>query len=98
MVTLFKTRHSMILGILNYITDSGKTALTSVTSAFIGQAAVDSGIDKANVALQHAAWTIAILAGILTIVNLFFPLRTWYEEYKRKRHERFLNEMNNEDD
>lgn len=87
----------MLLSILNYITDSGKTALTSVTSAFIGQAAAEESLDRANVALQHAAWSIAILAGLLTIINLFFPLRTWYEEYKTRRHEKFIKEREDEE-
>lgn len=82
----------MLLAILNYITDSAKTAATSVAGVFVGQASISGSLSSANVALQHAAWTVAILAGLLTIANLFFPLRTFYEVYKSKKHERYLNE------
>jgi len=97
MITLSKTRRTMLLAILNYITDSGKTAFTSVAGVFVGQASLSSGLSGANTALQHAAWTVAILAGLLTIANLFFPLRTFYEDYKTKRKEQFIKEHEDED-
>jgi len=78
----------VIAHILNYITDSGRTAATSVVGAVTGQIAYESTtITSINTAFQHAAWTVAILAGIMTMVNLFFPLRTFYLRYKRKHHE-----------
>ena len=90
-------RRSMLLALLNYITDSGKTAVTSIAGVFVGQASVQGSLSAANTALQHAAWTVAILAGVLTVVNLFFPLRTFYEAYKTKRHEQFIKENDDED-
>lgn len=90
------TRRTMLLALLNYITDSAKTAVTSVAGVFVGQISANGTLSAANTALQHAAWTIAILAGFLTIINLFFPLRTFYEEYKIRRNEKFIKE--NEDD
>ncbi|MEI6062311.1 MAG: hypothetical protein WCR72_16530 [Bacteroidota bacterium] len=75
----------MILAILNFITDSSKTAVTSVASVFVGQAAYEGRINMANIALQHAAWTIAILTGLLTIINLFYPLRSIYDKRKQRR-------------
>jgi len=86
----------MLVSIVNYITDSSKTAFTSVGAAIFGQIANDdvSNLTLTNIGLQHAAWTIAILTGLLSIINLFFPLRTFYIEYKRKRHEKYLNETN----
>lgn len=65
--------------VLNYISNSEKTAITSLLSATIGQVAAAESV---NQALQRGAWTVAILAGILTMVNLFYPLRKWYD----KRH------------
>ncbi len=88
---------TMLLAILNYITDSGKTALTAVTSAAIGQAAAESKIDVANIALQHTAWFIAILAGILSIVNYFYPLRSWYEEKKARRIQKPIKQQDEDE-
>ena len=82
----------MLLAILNFITDSVKTAATSVVGVFVGQASVSGSLSAANVALQHAAWTVAIIAGVLTIANLFFPLRSFYEQYKTQKHEKYLKE------
>ena len=86
----------MLSAILNFITDSAKTASTSIAGAIVGQASAAGTLTIANTALQHAAWTVAILAGVLTIANLFFPLRTFYEEYKQRKHEQYLKE-NDED-
>jgi len=87
----------MLLALLNYVTDSAKTAATSIAGVFVGQASVSGSLSAANTALQHAAWSVAILAGLLTIANLFFPLRAFYEEYKTKKHEQFLKENDDED-
>lgn len=82
----------LLTALLNYVTDTTKTAVTSLTGAVVGQVASESGLSLANVALQHAAWVTAILAAILTIVNLFFPLRTFYNEYKERRQEKYLKD------
>lgn len=82
----------MLSLIFNFITNSGKTATTAVASVTIGQLSTTWTVSKANTALQHGAWTIAILAGILTVINLFFPLRTFYQEYKIRKHERYIKE------
>ena len=74
----------MLTYLLNYITDSGRTALTSVAGAITGQIAFEtSALTNINTAFQHAAWSVAILAGIMTMVNLFFPLRTFYDNRKK---------------
>jgi len=74
----------MLTYLLNYITDSGRTALTSVAGAITGQIAFETNaLTNINTAFQHAAWTVAILAGIMTMVNLFFPLRSFYDKHKR---------------
>lgn len=67
--------------------DPLKSALTSLTSAGIGTmtkylAFIPTSfmtLDRANTCFQHAAWTIAILAGIVSIVN---GVRQWH--FKRK--------------
>jgi len=83
-----KTKYTVIAYILNYITDSGRTALTSVAGAITGQiAAENASLNSVNTAFQHAAWTVAILAGLMTVINLFFPLRSFYLRYKRKHNE-----------
>ena len=91
------SKRSMLLALLNYITDTAKTAITSVAGVMVGQVAQSSNsLNVANTALQHAAWTIAIVAGLTTIINLFFPLRSFYEEYKKRKNERYLNENDKE--
>lgn len=73
----------MILAVLNFVTDTPKTLTTSLAGVAVGQVAND--IDRVNTAFQHAAWTVAILAGILTMINLFFPLRSFYEAKKARK-------------
>ena len=63
--------------LINYISNSEKTAITSLASATLGQVAA---IESVNTALQRGAWIVAILAGILTMINLFYPLRRWYDK------------------
>jgi len=70
----------MLLAMLNYITDSGKTAFTSLCSAAI---TVTSNIHI----LQATASFVAIIAGVVAIINAFFPLRSFYDAYKKK-HEK----------
>jgi dihydrodipicolinate synthase/N-acetylneuraminate lyase len=75
----------MLLQIVNFVTDSTKTALTSLGSAAVGTAASAANhVTNVNTAFQHAAWTVAIIAGVLTTINLFFPLRTWYDRRHKK--------------
>lgn len=74
----------MLNVLLNYITNSEKTALTSLLGAVIGQAASEANEAFINMILQRGAWTVAILAGLLTMINLFFPLRSFYDKKKRR--------------
>lgn len=72
--------------ILNFITSSTRTAAASLSGAIIGQITREaSTLGDINTAFQHAAWTTAIMMGLLTIINLFFPLRSFYETRKRKK-------------
>lgn len=87
----------MLSVLLNYISDSVKTSVTSIASAVIGSASSNSNLSIANIALQHAAWAVAIIAGALTIVNLFFPLRSFYEERQLRKKEKMLNQIEDED-
>ena len=76
----------LIDAFLDFVTSSSRTAATSLTGAVIGQITIDvPRLERINTAFQHAAWTVAIIAGIMTIINLFFPLRSFYEDRKRKR-------------
>lgn len=67
--------------------DPLKSALTSIASACVGTitkyfAFMPIGyftLETANTCFQHAAWTIAILAGIVSIIN---GVRQWH--FKRK--------------
>jgi len=74
--------------ILNYITNTIKLSITSLTSAAVGTGYViieDSQLSAVNTAFQHAAWSVAILAGLMTMINLFFPLRRFYDEHKKEK-------------
>ncbi len=71
----------MLNAILNYLTDSSKLIATSVGGIFVST----TPLSQANTALQHGAWFVAIVAGILTIINLFFPLRSFYEQRRRTK-------------
>lgn len=73
--------NKMIQSLLNFVTSSERTAITSIISAVTGQLVAESSL---NVALQRMAWIVAILAGILTMINLFFPLRQWYDKRNNK--------------
>lgn len=74
----------MINHLLNYISDAPRTALTSLIGAAVGQAAAEGSDVFINTMLQRGAWTVAILAGLLTMINLFFPLRSFYDKKKRR--------------
>ena len=51
------------------------TAIISMISALTGTASsVVLQLNKANTGLQHAAWTIAIIAGLFSIANC---IRNW---------------------
>jgi hypothetical protein len=78
----------VIASLLNYITDSWRTALTSITGAAVGQISLTANVDFINTAFQHAAWSVAIIAGIMTVINLFFPLRSFYDSYKSRKDEK----------
>lgn len=71
----------MISVLLDFMTSPTKNLSASLISAVIGQITFES---TTNLILQRGAWSVAILAGIMTVINLFFPLRSFYENYKRK--------------
>jgi hypothetical protein len=66
---------------------SGKAAIVSITSAAVGQVYAwfpMININEANTLFQHLAWTVAILAGIVSIVN---GVRKWFVKEKKKETE-----------
>ena len=63
---------------------SGKAAIVSITSAAVGQIYAwfpMISINEANTLFQHLAWTVAILSGIVSIVN---GVRKWFVKEKKK--------------
>jgi hypothetical protein len=71
--------------------DPAKSAIASILSAVAGTwynyctVYISSfTLAAANTAFQHAAWTVAILAGIVSIVN---GCRQWKRENKNKKDE-----------
>lgn len=67
----------MISVLLDFITSPAKNLSACLTGAVIGQITIAS-------TTSIIASYIAILAGVMTVINLFFPLRSFYENYKRK--------------
>ncbi len=69
-----------------------KSAITSILSAVIGSwynylsyPILNFTLSSANTAFQHLAWTVAIIAGIVSIVN---GMRTWkYKKTKKQKNE-----------
>jgi len=60
--------------------DPAKASLTSIFSAFTGQISLfvdPSALDAANIGFQHLAWLVAILAGIVSIVN---GVKKWFKK------------------
>lgn len=72
----------MINAIVDYISSSTRTLGTAGASLVIGQISV---FESTNVMLQRGAWTIAMIAGAMTVINLFFPLRSFYDNYKDRK-------------
>ncbi len=72
---------------INFIENisASRASLASIGSAIIGQVSVTlnpSHIEMVNLGFQHVAWTIAILAGIVSIAN---GIRSWFN-YKSPRY------------
>lgn len=64
--------------------NGGKAAVTSIIAAMTGQITSDvSGIfhiaslEIINTAFQHTAWSVAIIAGLVSIVN---GTRRWFKK------------------
>ena len=69
-----------------------KAAFTAISSALAGTTAEQieqhSDIINVNIAFQHAAWTIAIIAGLISTVNGVIMLRERYKKWKQKKDEK----------
>lgn len=74
------TKHmKMILDI-----DPIKSAIASIGSAVVGSVAADITLVDANTAFQHAAWTVAILAGIVSIINGVIKIMEYFKNKGNK--------------
>ena len=74
----------LVLSLVNYVTNEYKTTFTAIGGFAVGNMAA------ANTILQHLAFIFTILVAILTIVNLFFPLRIFYTQYRNRHHIKML--------
>lgn len=64
--------------------DPIKSGIASITSAMTGTVVAQISLFNANTALQHAAWTVAIIAGLVSIVNGIIKIFEWYKARKKK--------------
>lgn len=69
--------------------DPAKSAIASISSAFTGSVMANISLVEANTAFQHAAWTVAIIAGIVSIVNGIIKIREYFR--KTKSDEEIIN-------
>ncbi|MFZ4463775.1 MAG: hypothetical protein ACOYN5_07995 [Bacteroidales bacterium] len=74
------------------ILDSGKAACVSIGAAITGQFTQEvsnimfiPSLQAVNTAFQHAAWVVAIIAGLVSIIN---GTKNWYRTKKRRHHEK----------
>jgi len=69
-----------------------KSAIAAIGSAIAGTTAeqIEQNIYlvKTNVAFQHTAWTIAIIAGLISMINGIIMLRTNFKKSKNQKHEK----------
>jgi hypothetical protein len=72
--------------------DGSKAAVVSISAAITGQFTQDvqgllsvPSLEIANIAFQHAAWIVAIVAGLVSIIN---GTKNWYRTKKRRNHEK----------
>jgi hypothetical protein len=70
--------------------DPAKSAITSIISAFTGTVVADLTLDTTNIAFQHAAWSVAIVAGLVSIVNGIIKIIDWAKKRNKKPD---LNEL-----
>ena len=70
--------------------DPAKSAIASIVSAITGTMMADLTLINANTAFQHAAWTVAILAGIVSIINGVIKICDWWRNRHKKQD---LNEL-----
>ncbi len=58
--------------VIEFLSHPSKTGITSVSSTLLGTIMTQmhfGSLEFANVALQHTAWIIGIIAGGITIIN-----------------------------
>jgi hypothetical protein len=65
--------------------DPIKSGIASIASAMTGTVINAVTLTSANTALQHAAWTVAIIAGIVAIINGIIKICEKIKELKQKK-------------
>ena len=63
--------------------DPAKSAVASIVSALTGTAMANITLVDTNTAFQHAAWTVAIIAGIVSIVNGIIKIVEYFKRNKK---------------
>lgn len=70
--------------------DPAKSAIASIISAITGTVMTEVTLTEANTAFQHAAWAVAIIAGLVSIINGIIKIIDWCKNRHKKPD---LNEL-----
>lgn len=65
----------------DFLNSTTATATTSLSCTLFGTI-LPGNVEIANIALQHAAWTIGVIAGCVAIVN---GIDNFYRKHKSKK-------------
>lgn len=60
--------------------DPAKSAIASIVSAMTGTVMAEVTLTATNTAFQHAAWTVAIIAGLVSIINGIIKICDWVKK------------------
>lgn len=64
--------------------DPAKSAIASIFSALTGTVMADVTLTAANTAFQHAAWAVAIVAGLVSIINGVIKIIQYFKSRNNK--------------
>lgn len=73
--------------------DPFKSLIVSISSLLTGTLATKISLMEANTALQHTAWVVAILAGLVSFINGIIIICEKYQKFKNRHKKPNINEL-----